>query len=351
MVTPILGGTADPQRLTWCGPMIGEASETEKSVDVADQSAILRGWSALGRAINPAIAEPTSWEAAARMVAAMHFDSGRAQNVAETFEPNHQAVLRHWGSFGSRLNRVVTSQVPWEAATRMVVAAEHDSKRAVSELRALLSESSSNVFARLGDPLDPRLNFGVHRWLKNSREEVYSDWFAWVIQQQRRVEEVLSLFELSREELSGEAVVVEREVVTPHGRLDLLIRFGNRETLVVEVKTGSEPDLEQLDRYSRWLREQSAPLGVVLLAYEEPAESLPEGVRFCPWQRVAEHLRGWARRSLSESRGIEAAMTLALCGAIERNILGFGTEGLEALPTANYLEAWMKGVRNAKNRV
>jgi hypothetical protein len=67
----------------------------------------------------------------------------------------------------------------------MVLAAKNDSKRAANNLEALLSESSSQLFPRLGDPLDPRLDFGAHRWLKNSREEVYSDWLAWVIQRQQ----------------------------------------------------------------------------------------------------------------------------------------------------------------------
>jgi len=225
----------------------------------------------------------------------------------------------------------------------MIAAAKSDAKRAEDDLRTLLKESASRFFPRLGDPLDPSLDFGTHRWLKLGREEAYSDWLAWIMERQKQAGDILALFEIPPKPTLLRTATVEREVSTPKGRLDLLIRLGAKSTLVVEVKTDSYPNADQLNRYLSWVRHQPGPLGVILLAREEP-DDLPKDkdIQFCSWQRVAEVLRDWSSVWLREGKGIEAALTLAFCGAVEQNILGFGVEGLEALRTKLYIEGWME---------
>jgi hypothetical protein len=49
------------------------------------------------------------------------------------------------------------------------------------ELEQVLMES--NAWLGSEDPLN--FDLGVHRWLKEDREEAYSDWLKWIIEQLR----------------------------------------------------------------------------------------------------------------------------------------------------------------------
>jgi hypothetical protein len=74
---------------------------------------------------------------------------------------------------------------------------------------------------------------------------------------------------------------------------------------------------------------------VVLLAREntEPGEW-----GFRSWRQVALGLRTWAARWLREGRTLDAIMTLALCGAVEQNVLGFRSNGAKQ----TYIEEWLR---------
>jgi hypothetical protein len=138
---------------------------------------------------------------------------------------------------------------------------------------------------------------------------------------------------------------VQREVVTPYGRLDLVIRDPLLGVLCVEVKTESVPGEDQLERYWNWLVGQRSQLGLVLLAVDRPGnDSLPPHCRFCSWKQVSLGLRTWASAwLLRPDRLYDAVMTLAFCGAIERNLLSVGGGELNASRTADYLEEVLGG--------
>jgi hypothetical protein len=175
--------------------------------------------------------------------------------------------------------------------------------------------------------------------LARDREESYSDWLAWILERQDDPSLILPLFGLEARSGSDELWTVNREVVTPFGRLDLLIRGRRLGVLCVEVKTESIPGEDQLERYLEWLTGAGPRLGLVLLAVDHPEGDLPsDECHFCSREHVAQGLRSWARDWLRDRRLYDAVMTLAFCGAVERNLLLLGGGGLNALRTADYLE-------------
>ena len=221
----------------------------------------------------------------------------------------------------------------------MVEAAERDATSAAQKLGGLLEQSSRLLFPGVGDPLSASLEIGSHRWLAGDREEVYSDWLAWIIERQDDPARILPLFGLNGLRGLDKRWTVGREVVTPFGRLDLLLRQEQAGVLCVEVKTESVPGDDQLERYLEWLGGQRSSLGLVLLAKDPPEDETLRGSGwFCSWRHIAQSLRAWARDWLREGRLYDAVMTLAFCGAIERNLLSLDSGGLNALRVADYLE-------------
>ena len=103
------------------------------------------------------------------------------------------------------------------------------------------------------DPLD--VDLGVHRWLKDGREEAYSDWLELVIRQileKLGPKQVFELFGFGAAEaiLECDEWEFQREYCVPYGhtdqegRLDLVIRFGDKAIIVVEVKKGDAEDAD-----------------------------------------------------------------------------------------------------------
>ncbi|HXB75037.1 MAG TPA: PD-(D/E)XK nuclease family protein [Candidatus Acidoferrales bacterium] len=221
----------------------------------------------------------------------------------------------------------------------MIDAAENDAAKSKQVLTGLLERSAAQEFLGFGDPLD--LDFGAHRWLKGAREEAWSHWLAWILDRKGDSGDVLRLFGLAPSLVASTTCEAKREVCTPDGRLDIIVRFGVK-TLVVEIKTISEVRQSQLVEYPNWLKTQDDRFDfVLLLAVDEPEEDLPPDWRFCSWETVSMGLRTWASAWLREKRQIEAALTLAFCGAVEQNLLGFGS-GLNAPRTAEYLDSWLE---------
>ncbi len=196
-------------------------------------------------------------------------------------------ILQRWAELGKRLRQDLPAPVPWQPAALMVAAAERDSGRAAEALKFLLEQSQLTMFPSLGDPLDATLDFGAHRWLDGAREESYSDWLAWILNRQGESAHVLRLFGLEPGPLVDGECRIDREVQTAHGRLDIVIHCGTRATLAVEIKTTSPPGDEQLSRYFTWLKTQPAPLGLVLLAIDQPESLVSNRWSFRSWEKVS----------------------------------------------------------------
>jgi len=243
-----------------------------------------------------------------------------------------------WAKLADTIARESSIEVPLASLRRMIEAASRDARAAAQHLYGLLVDTQA-LYPNVGDPLSTQLNLASHRWLAQEHENSYSDWLAWILERQDDPSRVLPLFGLPSAQSVPGKWAIEREVPTAFGRLDLLISNPQLGVLCVEAKTESEPGPDQLERYANWLAGKQS-LGLVLLAIDQPEDDPPgQKYRFCSWKNVALGLRIWSSIWLREpGRLYDAVMTLAFCGAIERNLLSLHCSGLNALRTAEYLE-------------
>jgi hypothetical protein len=200
------------------------------------------------------------------------------------------------------------------------------------ELDRILQQSNDHL-APLQEPL--HLNLGSHRAVRWYREEVYSDWLAWVVNQLGSdPEAVLRLFGVSMDSLGPRKkprgrLYARREFPVPKGhdgqsgRLDLLIRDDDdQDVLVVEVKVTSAEaaDTEKGAGYTKQLPDIPA----VLLATDGVRNEYPGRFQLRRWRETCIALRREARRSIADGNTMLAAMMLVLASAAEANLLGYG---------------------------
>jgi hypothetical protein len=247
--------------------------------------------------------------------------------------------------------------VLWEAADDLLRVA----KSADRAGRGYLAESltkSNRTFHPMADPLS--VNFGAHRWLSSEREESYSDWFAWILEQIGDVGRILNLLGAKNEalvrECASERPAIDREFPMPDGRLDLAIKSGGRTLAIVEIKTKPFDIVAvrgQLERYALWIQTERQPLQPVhccFVAADLREFECPVAFEPLEWReltlRMREQACEWIRASKEEPRNgsdlVRAAMTLAFCGAVEQNLLGLsGTPVMfRTQASAEYLKEW-----------
>lgn len=228
-------------------------------------------------------------------------------------------------------------------------------------LQQLLSRSDQSL-APLSDPL--RLSLRKHRWLglEREREESYSDWLAWLLQELGTAEAILKVFGLDKTEFGsqvrGTSPLVDREETVTAGRgerkrLDLVIRFGETGILLVEVKVRPIEEAggsDNLVDYLGWLERQEAAVKSAVLLVPESIESPCLGWDVWTWREVCLGLRAQARalRETAPPNLLLAALLLCFAGAVEQNILGFaGAKAPSAAPKmALYLERFLREDRS-----
>jgi len=242
----------------------------------------------------------------------------------------------------------------WREADELLRAARAADESAGAGLAKSL-EKSNRTFSPLADPLG--IDFGAHRWLSLEREEAYTDWFGWILGQIEDAVQVLKLFGVQDESLlrecASEKPIIKRELPIHDGRLDLLIEFGRRLLIIVEVKTKSFDGVaarDQLVRYDRWAQNQFRTTLGYFVAVEPGEFGCPQ--RFTPlrWRELAPRIREqaweWIRASKMQPRNgsdlIRAAMTLAFCGAVEQNLLRLSGKPamFRTQLSADYLKDW-----------
>ena len=218
--------------------------------------------------------------------------------------------------------------------------------------------SSNRTFDPLADPLST--DFGAHRWLSSEREEAYSDWFGWILEQIGNAGRALRLLGVRDRELlqacASDTPIINREFKIPDGRPDLVVEFGNRLLVIVEIKTkpfDRDAVRNQLTRYARWIPDPGNPPQRTLcyfVAVEFGEFDCPSPFEPLPWRdltlRMREQAREWIRASKNQPPDrndlIRAAMTLAFCGAVEQNLLGLSGKPVlfRTRFSAQYLEEW-----------
>jgi hypothetical protein len=242
----------------------------------------------------------------------------------------------------------------WQAADELLGVALAVDRLSRSGLEGALA-TSDQTFNPLADPLS--IEFGVHRWLSSKREEAYSDWFGWILEQIKDTAQVLKLLGVRDEELLRECAlekpVIKREFSIPNGRFDLFVEFGKRLLVIVEIKTKSFDEdavLEQLNWYARWGQNQPQPTRCYFAAVGSGEFARPSGFEPLTWReltlRIREQARDWIQASkrppFDGSDLIRAAMALAFCGAVEQNLLRLSARPgrFRAQASAEYLEDW-----------
>ena len=244
----------------------------------------------------------------------------------------------------------------WQAADELLRVARAADDSAWDALKESL-DISNLAFGPLADPLT--VDFGVHRWLFSKREEAYSDWLGWILEQIGDSGQVLKLFGVRDENLlrecASEELIISREFTIPHGRLDLLIKFGERLLLIVEIKTKSfdkDAVLEELNRFAQWAQKQPRATRCYFVAVESGDFVCPASFEPLSWSELAPRMRQQAcdwiqaskRQPLNGSDLVRAAMILAFCGAIEQNLLKLSGKRVvfRTLSSAEYLKEWSR---------
>ncbi len=239
-------------------------------------------------------------------------------------------LLRTWAVFGANLGDV-RQRVDWSAAAQMTRAVAPLLDMEAERLEKLLRASRKKL-APLDDPFD--VDLGLHRWLEEEREEAYSDWLAWVVQQATTPGQIFRLFGLGsppRDLLECQHPDVQRECCVPHGhidqegRLDIVIRFAHQAIIVVEVKKGAgeDADIGKHEGYKQSLNQHSYSYQRCLFLATSPEEEPHGDFTFISWADVCIEMRLLAFELKNERHYLTAAMVLAFVAAVEQNLLGF----------------------------
>lgn len=273
---------------------------------------------------------------------------------------------QQWARWGSQLREIpppismtasCISPPDFTPVRRVVDAFRNLAQLETLHLQRLLIQSDAYL-APLSDPL--RFHLWKNRWLdlQREREESYTDWFAWLLQEMGSAAAILKVFDLHDTEF-GEQVrntspqVTREEVIRPRiggrKRLDLTIRFGEIGILLVEVKVRPIEEAggsENLKVYLHWLMSQEITAKHAVLLVPESFEAPCDGWDVRGWGVVGLRLRAQAvaLRNADPNNLLLAAMLLGFSGAVEQNVLGLaGTDLASAAPrTALYLESFLE---------
>jgi hypothetical protein len=200
------------------------------------------------------------------------------------------------------------------------------------------------------DPLSGDLSMSF--LLADEREESYSAVLEWLIHRlpAHEVAQVFGLDDSGADQSPWETV---REYQVRHGdeigRLDLVLRRNRRCYIVIEVKTKPyiEEDLRKHKRYCAAIRDapDMCDAEKVFLAQRDEGLDLG-GFRFRSWRQICLRLRQSSRSVIETKPYGEAALFLALLGAIERNLLDLNPKANP--PTViRYLEEILEGETSA----
>jgi hypothetical protein len=224
--------------------------------------------------------------------------------------------------------------VRWLPVARIIKSAQASQKLDQRELGSLLRESN-RLLSPLADPFST--DFGLHRWLRASREEVYSDWLAWIMEGLDNAGDAFRLLDLHLPPHAArwKNTAAQRETPIPDGRLDIVLRWPGKALLVVEVKITIEKSayIDKQSRYKTWMDEHREPLTkAVLLTVDAEPGSSEGGFKRLDWRKVCLTLRCMAagklttrassRRNARREHVIHSALMLGFAGAVEQNLLG-----------------------------
>jgi hypothetical protein len=245
----------------------------------------------------------------------------------------HAILIQQWAALYTSSHMEAeyhrSQSLTWDPVEVLLNAALEDANRQDLQLRELL-KLSNDKFTPFADPL--LTDLGLHRWLSADREEAYSDWLQWVLQQ-LDPEMISLLFGIDEVNLvdycKGKSVKVRREVMIECGRLDLLVEIGDKALIMLEVKRMASADSADTDKhegYCKWFSSQHytykpTPRLLVVNASLE----LYKGFVPVLWKNLCIRLRRWFPQIRLRVGTTKAAMVLAFIGAVESNLLQLST--------------------------
>jgi hypothetical protein len=243
-----------------------------------------------------------------------------------------------------------TNTEGWPFVARIIKSAKASQSVDRKDLMELLRKSK-----RLLSPLDDPFSndFGLHRWLRGSREEVYSDWLAWIMQGLDNAADVFRLFDLPvpPDADQWKNTAIKREFPIPGGRLDIVVRWPGKALLVVEVKITDEEFAytSKQGRYARWMHRQKEPHKEAVLLTVDADTGMSKGdFKRSDWRKVCVRLRCIAAGRSGARRGnraahrsvVRSALTLAFAGAVEQNLLGMHGSPVELMEKGHLLNVF-----------
>jgi hypothetical protein len=234
-------------------------------------------------------------------------------------------IVRTWAS----LSRAANSN--WDSVSNIIRVAETDAAKQEVELRQLLKESDARLEAvSLRDPLHAGL--GLNRWLRKEREEAYSDWLEWVLQQvqtlPRGAWHVLWVLGVPEKEIpvaaDGASLETSREFCIPDRRLDLFLSLVGVLAVVVEVKkySAEASQTKKQAPYFEWLQKQAYIWKKAILLVTDATEGTSHNFARLRWRELCARLRALLPVIGQRCGTVKAAMVVAFIGAAETNLLG-----------------------------
>lgn len=262
-------------------------------------------------------------------------------------------AFQRWASLGRSLTVAGHRPSPTWHPVRRLIDASHEMLRADRRRLERLLEESRLQLHPLDDPL--ALDVGMHRWLASDREEAYSDWLQWILQElsPAQLVRLLGIMGDDANQILADSSKRQttREVWVPHGheesegRLDILINWDSGAFLVVEVKKESADDAVT-DKHTGYVESFAGrhtrlkePFILIATAGKHPQY---DGFRLVTWDDVCLRLR-WICKDLLAEKGnrkpiLAIAMILAFVGAVEQNLLGYSRSAMFTTRVMEYLE-------------
>src|ERR1051325_5903498 len=205
--------------------------------------------------------------------------------------------LIKWAALGREFRSATKERVPkWSFVQRLIDASQPVLQ--VNRDAALrLLEASNQILAPLKDPFTMRL--GSHRWLTEEREEAYSDWLAWIVEQLATPAKIIPLFcgnnaaDLTAQCAGPLKVPRETRFLTTTEnvrRTDIEISFGDTKAILLEIKmidaeTIDPAQMQDLSHYGADFMKRC------LLVPSGKEESGPSGFDLVLWRDICLRLR------------------------------------------------------------
>jgi hypothetical protein len=220
-----------------------------------------------------------------------------------------------------RRGRGVKTEPPrWTRVAALVDSLRQLEEPRRRELKRLLA-SSSELLHPISEPL--LLENPLTSQLGKLREESYSDWLAWCLEQLEPARALVALglnpalavsdapFEAKRERY------VMSDRTTSFGRIDIRLLASGREIVDIEVKLGDadSEDLHQLQVYGR-----SGNAARVLIA-TSGSKLIYHKFHLRKWEEVCISLRHAVRGLIRKRTLLQASWMLQFVAAVEENLL------------------------------